>query len=314
MIVVTITGSARYDKNEYFKGQFTPRFSGVFAVDNRKEHHLRASWQTAYRFPAASDQWVDFDVGFFRAVGGQPSVHQAYNFDTNPPYPFSGTDPINDSAIVEQGPFKIPAFGPEKVTAIELGYRGLLLDKSLYIDAYAFRNKYQGFLARIFLSQDPYSTSEQLYQTVISTSEPVISWGWALGGDLRLPGGYTAGANIAYNKLKEAFKDENIQARFNTPDYRFNIYIGNKAITRKIGFRLNLRWQNSFQWASNFGEDEMPAFATLDGHVSYKLPRLRSIIKLGGSNLLNQYYTTSFGSAQIGGLYYVSWYFDEFLN
>jgi hypothetical protein len=44
------------------------------------------------------------------------------------------------------------------------------------------------------------------------------------------------------------------------------------------------------------------------------MSKLRSFVKLGGSNLLNNYYQTSFGSAQIGGLYYLSWTFDELLN
>jgi hypothetical protein len=311
---IHLTGSARYDKNEFFKGQFTPRVSGVVAVDKKKEHNIRASWQTAYRFPAASDQWVNFDLGFFRAVGGQPVVQQAYGFDTNPPYPYSGTDPINDSAVVDNGPFPIPEFGPEKVTAIELGYRGLLLEKLLFLDAYVFRNNYEGFLARVFLSQNPNTPDEQLYQTVISTNEPVVAWGWAVGGDVRLPRGFMVGGNVAFNELAEAFDDRNIQARFNTPDYRFNVYLANRNLTDNLGFRINYRWQNGFRWESNFGADDMAAFGILDGHVSYKIPSLRSIVKIGGSNLLNKYYTTSFGSAQIGGLYYISWYFDEFLN
>ena len=58
----------------------------------------------------------------------------------------------------------------------------------------------------------------------------------------------------------------------------------------------------------------MPAFGTLDANVAVKVPSIKTIFKIGGSNILNNYYTSSFGSAQIGGLYYVSIMFDEFLN
>jgi hypothetical protein len=58
----------------------------------------------------------------------------------------------------------------------------------------------------------------------------------------------------------------------------------------------------------------MPSFGTLDANVAMKLSKIKTIVKVGGSNILNNYYTTSFGSAQIGGLYYVSLMFDEFLN
>ncbi len=68
------------------------------------------------------------------------------------------------------------------------------------------------------------------------------------------------------------------------------------------------------RWESNFGVGEVPAFGTLDASVSTKLKYMNSSLKIGGSNLLNKYYTTNFGSAQIGGLYYVTWTFDDLLQ
>ncbi len=38
------------------------------------------------------------------------------------------------------------------------------------------------------------------------------------------------------------------------------------------------------------------------------------LFKVGGSNLLNHYYTTSFGSPQIGGLYYVTLIYEDILG
>ena len=58
----------------------------------------------------------------------------------------------------------------------------------------------------------------------------------------------------------------------------------------------------------------IPAFNTLDMVVAYKIPGIKSVVKVGGSNILNNYYTTGFGNAQIGGLYYLTWEFDEFLR
>jgi hypothetical protein len=58
----------------------------------------------------------------------------------------------------------------------------------------------------------------------------------------------------------------------------------------------------------------MPAYSMVDAHISLSIPNLQSRLKIGGSNILNSYYTTSFGSAQIGGLFYVSWTYDEVLN
>ena len=48
--------------------------------------------------------------------------------------------------------------------------------------------------------------------------------------------------------------------------------------------------------------------------MSYRLPDLKSIVKLGGSNILNERYVTSFGNPRLGSIYYVGITFDEFFN
>lgn len=306
--------SARYDKHENFNGEFTPRFSMIYSLDPKKEHNIRASYQTAFRFPSTADQWTDFDIGYYRAIGGLPQLQDKYGFNTNPVYPLSGTNPITDEPIIDDGPFVIPAFGPEKVTAMELGYKGLSFSRMLFVDAYIYRNEYKGFLGIQLLAQNPFTPEERRYQTTISTEDKVSSYGWAIGADLNLMKGYYLRGNLAYNKLDDSSSDPGRQTRYNTPDYRFNIGFGNRNILKNLGFHFNYRWQNEFIWESNFGVAEIPTFGTLDANIAVKIPKMKSIIKIGGSNVLNKYYTTSFGSSQIGGLYYVSLLFDEFLN
>jgi outer membrane receptor for ferrienterochelin and colicin len=306
--------SARYDKHEKFEGEITPRFSIVYSLEPEKEHNIRASYQTAFRFPATADQWTDLDIGYYQAIGGLLEIQNKYNFDTNPVYPLSGSNPITDEPVVDEGPFVIPIFGPEKVTAMELGYKGLSFHKMLFIDAYIYKNEYQGFIATQLLAQNPFTPEERKFQTQISTDEKVSSYGWALGADLNLMKGFYMRGNIAYNKLEEGADMAGRQNRFNTPDYRFNVGVGNRTILKNLGIHINYRWQNEFLWESNFGVAQMPSFGTLDANVAMKLSKIKTIVKVGGSNILNNYYTTSFGSAQIGGLYYVSLMFDEFLN
>ncbi|TAJ10130.1 TonB-dependent receptor [Marinilabiliaceae bacterium JC017] len=309
-----VTGAGRYDKNEYFKSQFTPRISLVYFVDPAKDHNLRATFQTAYRFPAISDQWSDIFVGAFQVVGGLPEVQEKYNFHTDPVYPLSGRDPIKDKPVIENGPFEIPEFGPEKVLSTEIGYKGLFLNKRLFFDCYLFHNKYKGFIATQLLAQYPYTPQEKRYQTYITTDKPVSSFGWALGADYMLPNGLLFRSNVAYNKLIEGIDDPGVESRFNTPDYRANISVGHHAILPRLGFSVNYHWQNEFLWESSFGVAQMSAFSTVDAHVSYKIPKIMTTIKAGGSNILNHYYTTSFGSSQIGALYYISLTYENLLR
>lgn len=118
--------------------------------------------------------------------------------------------------------------------------------------------------------------------------------------------------NISFNALID--ENENLpgyQSAFNTPDYRYNITVGNRQITKRMGFNVTWRWQNEFLWESSFGVGTIPAFGTLDANINFKFESIKSSMKIGGSNLLNKYYTTNLGSGQVGGLYYFTWSFDD---
>jgi iron complex outermembrane receptor protein len=312
-----ITGAFRFDKNEFYTAQYTPRFSLIAFLDKKKEHSIRGTFQTAYRFPSIADQWVDINAGVFRTIGGMPEVQNSYNFNTIPLYPMSGRNPVKDKPITENGPIVLPGLKPEKVLSSEIGYKGLFLGKKLFLDTYAYYNKYKGFEAVQLVAQlaaDAGTEKDQLYQTYFTTDEPVSSFGWALSLDYMTPVGILIKSNVAYNKLLESINSPGVEARFNSPDYRANLSVGHHAIIPNLGFNLNLHWQNGFLWESGFGAGYIPAYTTVDAHVSYKVSSIKTTFKLGGSNILNKYYTTSFGSAQIGGLFYVSLVYEDILD
>ena len=101
---------------------------------------------------------------------------------------------------------------------------------------------------------------------------------------------------------------ENFVSFFNAPKYRFNAGIANNALgkDKRIGFSINYRWQDSFYYEGDFANGNVNAINTLDAQVNYKFPSIRSVIKIGGNNILNQYYYNAVGNSFVGGLYYVS--------
>jgi outer membrane receptor protein involved in Fe transport len=258
---------------------------------------------------------VNLDIGPYTVIGGLPEVHRLYNIPENPVYPLSGRNPITDDPVTENGPFIIPQFRPERVSALEVGYKGLLLNKLLLLDTYVFGNRYNGFTATQLLAQNPDTEDEQRFQTTISTDFPVISYGWALGAECRVGRAALVRGNVSYNELGEINDPPpGFSPQFNTPRFKFNLGYGNRYITRRIGFNINWRWQQSFLWESPFGTAMIPAYSMVDAHIRLSIPNLQSIVKVGASNILNSYYTTSFGSAQIGGLFYVSLTYNELFN
>lgn len=314
--------SGRFDKNSKFEGQVTPRMSAVYSLDRNKTHNVRCSAQTAFRFASTADQWVDLSLGQlqfngnqfdFRVIGGNEEVHKAYGLTDQPVFALSGNNPF--TGIPESEPYKIPVFRPESVQALEIGYKGLYIQKLLMVDAYFYHNTYDGFHAKQALVQNPGSTMENRFITTISSEEPVVTYGWALGVDSFLPGGFLVKTNVSNNSLDEnKNKPEGYQTRFNTPQHRINISLANYHVVKNIGFNISWHWQQSYDWQSDFGSSTIPAYTTLDAQVSMKLPKWSSVVKVGGANLLNQYYTTGLGNASVGGLYYVQVTFDEFLN
>lgn len=312
-----ITAAFRYDKNQYFDAEYTPRFSLIYFLDDNKEQSIRGTFQTAYRFPSTASQWVDLDAGVFRTIGGMEEVQNSYGFNTIPLYPMSGRNPIKDSAITENGPITLPGLNPEKVASTELGYKGLFLGKKLFVDTYVYYNHYIGFEAVQLVAQLAEDTGEEgdlLYQTYMTTDEPVTSFGWALGLDYRFPNGILFRGNVAQNKLLENIESPGVETRYNTPEFRANLSVSHPRIFHKLGFAFNYHWQSEFLWQSGFGAGDIPAFSTLDGHLTYALPKIHTTLKLGASNMLNNYYTTSFGSAHIGGLYYITIEYSDLMG
>lgn len=71
-----LTASLRYDKNENFEGQFSPRVSGVYTVGNGS---FRASYQTGFRIPTTQNQYIDLKTPSGTLIGGLEEFDARYN-------------------------------------------------------------------------------------------------------------------------------------------------------------------------------------------------------------------------------------------
>lgn len=67
-----LTGSLRYDKSQNFEGKLSPRISLSFSPDEKKNHIIRASFQTGFRNPTAQDQYNGLNFGSALVIGTSP--------------------------------------------------------------------------------------------------------------------------------------------------------------------------------------------------------------------------------------------------
>ena len=77
-----------------------------------------------------------------------------------------------------------------------------------------------------------------------------------------------------------------------------------------FGFNVIGRWQDSFNWDGELANGPIESFTTIDVAVHYKINPIHTMIKLGGTNVLNNYYKNAYGNPEIGGMYYLSLNFD----
>lgn len=251
----------------------------------------------------------------------------------------------NESLLVKYVP-NPSAFTTEKIKTWEIGYKTLLSNK-LFVDAFYFNSNYNDFIA----TQNYYqpktvgqiadlrtSATTTTYAVNFNNFNEIFVSGYGIGLEYALGKGYNFGFNYANqvgsitlkdingNVLKDAFGNEIVKRKmsnpevsrvqrnfFISPEDRYNITFSNPKLTKNLGFTLTYRWTSEMwvEQGTTAGDIWLPSWNTFDAALSYKIPSIKSLIKVGGSNIFNKYYSQGYGLANIGALYYVSINFDQ---
>jgi iron complex outermembrane receptor protein len=354
-----LTASIRYDKNQNFDGNFTPRVSGVLSLGERREHNIRASYQTGFRNPDTQSQFIGLNLGPITLVGGTKENIDTYS-TTSVIDPIAGTTTTvtgNDiytnsftasstgvySAAVEAAVVagipraqaeidnagllqkaNVAYIKPERIRSAELGYKTLINNK-LMIDINGYYSIYNDFQSSSIVITpltgtvgegdavaDYNAGLTRVFQLYTNAAGTVNSYGGGINLGYSLPKGYKIETNYSYNDLNyDAAENPDIITNFNTPVHRVNVGFGNREVVKNLGFQLNFRWSGDYFWESSFGNGPIDSYNVTDLQLSYKLPKIKTMVKVGGSNIFNQQYRQAFGASTIGSQYYVSLLFDE---
>lgn len=309
-----VTGSLRYDKNENFEGQLNPRLSAVYTINGN--HNIRASFQTGFRNPDSQAQFIWFPTSSGILVGSTEANAERYGIHG----PGNSIDPATGE------PLDIDFVQPEELTSFEIGYKGII-DNRLMLDVNYYHNEYDGFIAnRTVFNANPVirrgdtvrsttGSTTLAFNPYINVPADISSDGIGVGINYSLGKGYSLTGSYDW----ATFNISNVQldgfiAGFNTPEHKYSVSLSNRNIGENIGFNITYRWQDDFVWESTFGSGPIPAYGVFDFQLNYKWEELKSVIKVGGTNLLGSDYRTNIGAGFVGTQYYVSVTFDEFLN
>ena len=340
---LTLTAAARYDKNEFFDGQVTPRVSLSYQAGEYKNHNFRVGFQTGFRNPSTQDLFIGLDVGRARLLGSSPASLDAYVRDYGvsangqelglpATVTLDGNSAFNNSfsaasvgAFAATGnPALLEASGvemvkPEEVKSIELGYRGRL-SRNFSIDMSVYQNEYSNFINTQAVLTPLYGSvgdgalsvlaiangDFETWSVYTNSTAEIKSWGGAIGVTTKILG-FDVSAN--YTKSILDFDEEanpDFATNWNTPEHKIKGQFGKTELFKNFGFNVAWRYNSEFYWEATFGEGDVPAEHVFDAQVSLTLPKLNTVLKAGAANLGGNEYFTAFGSGLIGSQYYLS--------
>jgi outer membrane receptor protein involved in Fe transport len=217
---------------------------------------------------------------------------------------------------------------PEQVQAVELGYRSSIEDVSVDINGYY--NMYSDMLntANVITPYygnvnvpiniaDPTTTGpltalsnghRRVYQVYTNSKASLDSYGFGIGLGKKIFDNYEVSANYNYSDfIFDETKDPGFESSFNTPKHRVKASIGNPRLFKNFGFNTNVRWNTAYTWQSSFIDGDVPENTVVDAQITYGIPSMKSVLKLGANNLMGKDYIQVVGAGAIGQLWYASW-------
>lgn len=224
---------------------------------------------------------------------------------------------------------------PEEVQAIELGYRSQY--KDINIDLNGYYNTYNNFIGNTVSIAPLYGTASETFdfaqgaptyvanpavqtlhalgngnfrafQLYTNTDLKIQSFGVGIGLSKKMFGNYDFGLSYNYAQFDfDQAKDPGFEAGFNTPKHRVKASVGNEKLFTNFGFNASVRWNNEYKWESTMIDGMIQAATVIDAQVNYSMPSLKSVLKLGATNIGGQQYIQVLGAGAIGQQYFISW-------
>lgn len=352
-----LTGSLRFDKNQNFDGRLTPRVSAVYSATSNHNFRtsfqtgfrnptpgdqyikLNAGPITILGGVPDNSKGMNVYENTFTSASLDPFFNAYYQAYYGALMGGATPDQASTLAINQSKDLLVKSnvayIKPERVQTFEIGYKGLLANK-LVVDVNYYYSSYNDFILNEVVMQPQHTiigpdgtinpeaaadllngSTRHLFQLYTNASDRVTSQGATLGFTYLLPRNFTLGVNGTWADFNLRNADPNEIPRFNTPKYRTTFMVGNNALTKKIGFNVAWRWQDTFDWYGTFNQmrpGTIHAYSIVDAQLSYKVLSMKSVIKVGANNLFNNQIYQAYGSPSIGAVYYVSIVFDQLLN
>jgi outer membrane receptor protein involved in Fe transport len=208
---------------------------------------------------------------------------------------------------------------PEEADVYEIGYRGKVFN--FIIDASAYYSQYTNFISNENVIVPLYGTAGdgslsllalqngdfKVYQTYTNSDVDVKGFGGSIGVSTNIMKKINLGVNYTYAEQDfDQAGNPDFRTNFNTPMHKVKASMRYTDLFPNFGFGANFRWSDEYFWQAGFGDGIVPSYSVLDAQLNYKIPKLKTMLKIGASNVLNEEYFTAYGAPNIGAQYYAS--------
>ena len=120
--------------------------------------------------------------------------------------------------------------------------------------------------------------------------------------------GFDLGVNYTYAKIDFNQEDDpDFSVGFNTPEHKVKASLGHTDLFENFGFNFNVKYSTEYFWQASIANAFVPERTIFDAQINYSVPKIKSVFKIGGSNLGGTEYQSAVGAGNIGSQFYVSW-------
>ena len=320
-----VSGTLRVDKNQNFPFVSSPALSAIYRLN--ESNVLRFSFSSAIRNPTLADQYLHYNVGRAILLGNITGYDSLVTVASARALASS-----QNADTLEY--FNISPIVPEKVKSFEVGYRTTLFER-LYIDAGYYFSIYKDFIGYnigVDATIDPTTNlfnpgKTRVVRVAANADDMVTTMGVSVGANYYFKKFFTAHANYSWNRLDMRGSDDPIIPAFNTPEHKYNIGFSGREVDTYIklskkenarmigihnfGFGINYKWVQGFLYeGSPQFTGWVPAYDMLDVQINQYIPNIKTTIKIGASNVLNNLRFQVYGGPRIGRMAYISLLFE----
>lgn len=335
---VSVVYSAGEQKNHNFRGSFQTGFRNPttqdqyigFNVGNAVLIGSAPDNLDRYRevLPVNTATGQLFANGTTAVMTGQNAYFNSYTATSVRQFSaLAGSDIVGASALLRRT--NVDLVKPETVKAFELGYRGQIGNFAYDINGYY--NIYNDFIGNLNVVAPLYGTAQdapnaaggptdlgfqtihalttgnvRAYQLYTNTDIEIRSLGFGAGISTKFYKDFEFSANYNFAEFDfDQAQDPSFEAGFNTPKHRVKGSISNDKLFKNFGFNVSARWNSEYLWQSTFVDGMIREMTVLDAQINYSIPSLKSIVKIGATNIGGEEFIQVLGAGAIGQQYFI---------